>query len=114
MMYSTRQLVPDCEILLKSVSKIRTIGNHSFQIGAQNRPDTDFSGIVNDLRRFDLAGPHDIMETFEREIETDMLSEPKAINDCLGLIKYENRHTVNGVGLHTEGKGSLSLSLPRQ
>lgn len=81
-------------------------GNHGFQIGSQNRPDADLAGILNDLRRFGLAGFHHIMETFERDIETDVLSVPKAIDDSLGWIKNGNRRSVDCVVLNTERKGS--------
>ena len=51
-----------------------------------------------------LAGPHDVVETFERDIKTDMPSESKAVDDCLGRIEDRNRHAVNGVGLNAEAK----------
>ncbi len=86
----------------------RTIGDHRFQVGPQDGPDAGIAGVVNDLRRFDPAGPHDSVETFERDIETDVLSEPKAIDDCLGWIENGDGHTIYGVGLHAEGKGSRS------
>ena len=86
----------------------RAIGDHRFQIGPQNGPDAGIPGVSNDLRRFDLAGPHDIVETFERDIETDVLPESKAIDDCLGWIEDRHRHAVDGVGLHAEGKRSRS------
>ena len=46
------------------------------------------------------------METFERDIETDVLSEPKAIDDRLGWIENAYGHAVDGVDLHAEGEGS--------
>ena len=81
----------------------RAIGDHRFQIGPQNGPDAGIAGVVNDPRRSGLAGPHDIVETFERDIETDVLPEPKAIDDRLGWIENGHGHAVDGVGLHAEG-----------
>ena len=86
----------------------QTIGNHSFQIGSKNRPDADLAGILNNMRRLGLAGFHHIVETFERDIETDVLSVPKAIDDSLGWIKNGNRHSVDCMVLNTERKGSRS------
>ena len=41
-------------------------------------------------------------------IETDVLSEPKAIDGCLGWIENGDGHAVDGAGLHAGGKGSRS------
>ena len=59
-----------------------------FQIGAQNGPNADIACVYDELRRPFLAGPHNILETFERDIETDVLPEPKAIDGCLSYIRF--------------------------
>ena len=87
-------------------SRSRAIGDHHLQIGSQNGPDSDIAGVVDYLCRFGLAGPHDIVETFEGDIETDVLSEPEAVDYCSSLDrKWAQAHRRPHVGVHAEGKG---------
>lgn len=62
----------------------RAFGGHRFRTGPQKGPDAGIAGAVNDPCRCGRAGHDDIVETFDRNIDTDALSEPNAVDDRLG------------------------------
>ena len=97
-------LTPDAATFLAS----RAIGDHRFETGPWNRPDARIAGVPNDLRRLRLVGSRQTVETLERHIETGVLSEPKAIDYCLGRVEDGDRDAIHGVYFHAERKRLLS------